>query len=97
MKRQRLPPDDAREWIRRAKSNLALAHSAIPGVDLEDLCFDAQQAAEKAVKAVCIKRSEKFPFSHDLNQLLRLLEKNGLKIPRYVDRAKELRIRERIT
>lgn len=55
-----------------------------------DLCFDAQQAAEKAVKAVFIKRGETFPYSHDLNKLLRLLEKNGLKIPQYVNEAKEL-------
>lgn len=90
MKRKRLPPDDPREWIRRAKSNLALARIVIPDVELEDLCFDAQQAAEKSVKAVFIKRGEKFPFSHDLDKLLRLLKKNGLKIPKYVNEAKVL-------
>jgi HEPN domain-containing protein len=90
MKRKRLPPNDPREWISRAKSNLALARNVIPDVDLEDLCFDAQQAAEKGVKAVFIKRGETFPFSHDLDALLRLLEKNGLKIPQYVNEAKEL-------
>ena len=41
-------------------------------------------------QAVFIKRGEKFPFVHDLDRLLRLLEKNGLKIPRYVNDAKEL-------
>jgi HEPN domain-containing protein len=45
MKHKRLPPDDPREWIRRAKSNLTIAGSDIPGVDFADLCFDAQQAA----------------------------------------------------
>ncbi len=88
MRRKRLPPDDPREWISRAKSNLALARNLIPDVDLEDLCFDAQQAAEKGVKAVFIKRGETFPFSHDLDQLLRLLERNGLRIPQYVDEAR---------
>src|SRR5437868_1364943 len=90
MKRKRLPPDDPREWISRAKSNLALARNIIPGVDLEDLCFEAQQAAEKGAKAVFIKRGERFPFSHDLDKLLRLLEQNGLRIPRYVNEAQEL-------
>jgi HEPN domain-containing protein len=90
MKRKRLPPDDPREWISRAKSNLAAARSVISGVYLEDLCFDAQQAAEKGVKAVFIKRGETFPFSHDLDKLLRLLEKNGLKIPQYVNESQEL-------
>ena len=90
MKRERLPPDDPREWISRAKSNLTRARNIIPDVDLEDLCFDAQQAAEKAVKAVFIRRGETFPYSHDLDRLLRLLERNGLRIPKYVNEAKEL-------
>src|SRR5207249_2709595 len=59
-------------------------------VDLEDLCFEAQQAAEKSIKAVFIKRGQRFPFSHDLDKLLRLLEHNGLKIAKYVNDAKEL-------
>jgi HEPN domain-containing protein len=90
MKRKRLPPNDPREWISRAKSNPALARNVVPEVDLEDLCFDTQQAAEKAVKAVFVKRGATFPFIHDLDRLLRLLEKNGLKIPQYVNEAKEL-------
>jgi len=90
MKCKRLPPDDPREWIRRAKSNLALARNVIPDVDLADLCFDAQQAAEKAIKAVFIHRGETFPYSHDLERLLGLLEGNGLRIPKYVHVAKEL-------
>jgi len=50
------PPDDPHEWLRRARSNLARAQADIrlAGVYLEDLCFDAQQAAEKAIKAVLI-------------------------------------------
>jgi HEPN domain-containing protein len=90
MKRKRLPPDDPREWISRAKSNLALARNVIPEADLEDLCFDAQQAAEKSIKAVFVKRGENFPYSHDLDKLLRLLEKSGVKIPKFVNEAHEL-------
>jgi HEPN domain-containing protein len=82
MKRKRLPPSDAREWISRAKSNLVLAGNIVPGVDLEDLCFETQQAAEKAVKAVLVFRSEPFPYIHDLKKLLMRLERNGLKIPK---------------
>ena len=90
MKPKRLPPDDPREWIRRAKSNLTIAISVLPDVDFADLCFDAQQAAEKAIKAVFIKHGETFPFSHDLERLIQLLEANGHKVPKYVHRAKEL-------
>lgn len=90
MIRKRLPPDDPREWLNRAKSNLVLAGSIIPGVDFEDLCFDAQQCAEKAIKGVFIGRGENFPFIHDLEELLGLLQGNGLKIPKYIWEAEEL-------
>ncbi|HEV3257302.1 MAG TPA: HEPN domain-containing protein [Gemmataceae bacterium] len=54
MARKRLPPDDPREWLNRARSNLARAGHTMPGVYLEDLCFDAQQAAEKSRGATMI-------------------------------------------
>lgn len=90
MTRKRRPPDDPHEWINHAKSNLAHAQSTNPDVWFENLCFDAQQAAEKALKAVFICRGERFPFTHDLEELLRMLERNGLKIPKYVRQAKKL-------
>lgn len=90
MTRKRLPPDDPHEWLNHAQSNLAHAQSTNPDVWFEDLCFDAQQAAEKAIKAVFICRGEHFSFIHDLDELLEMLERNGLKIPKYVRQAKDL-------
>ena len=52
-----------------------------PEVYLEDLCFEAQQAAEKAIKAVMIIREIEFPYVHDLAYLLTILEENGERIP----------------
>jgi HEPN domain-containing protein len=49
---ERHPPEDPREWLNRARSNLVLARSWSAEVYLEDLCFHAQQAAEKAIKAL---------------------------------------------
>ena len=63
--------DSAEEWLRRARSNLALARQCrSEEVYLEDLCFEAQQAAEKALKAVLISRRISFRFVHDLAELL---------------------------
>ena len=59
-------------------------------VDFADLCFNAEQAAEKAVEAVFIHRGETFPHTHDLQHLIRLLKGNGQKVPKYVHEAKEL-------
>jgi HEPN domain-containing protein len=47
----RFPPDDPRERLNRARSNLRRAAEPLEGVYLEDLCYDAQQAPEKAIKA----------------------------------------------
>lgn len=74
---ERFAPDDPREWLNRAKSNLGLAKSRVPNANLEDLCFEAQQRAEKALRAVLIRRGIEFPYVHDLAQLLSLLAEYG--------------------
>ena len=87
---ERFPPDDPREWLNRARSNLSRAKPRIPNVYLEDLCFDAQQAAEKAIKALLIKKGIAFPYVHDIAHLLTLLEQTELQIPEPVRRAEDL-------
>ena len=87
MARERFAPDDPREWLNRAFSNLARAREALEDVYLEDLCFDAQQAAEKALKAVLIKHGVAFPYVHDLDQLLELVEQALSGIPEEVQAA----------
>ena len=86
---ERFPPDDPREWLNRAKSNLAMAINRTPDVYLEDLCFEAQQAAEKAIKAVMIMRAIDFPYVHDLARLLSLLEETGESLPEIVTQAED--------
>ncbi len=67
-----------------------MAKSSIPEAYLEDLCFEAQQAAEKAIKAVLIRRHIEFPYVHDLARLLSLLEEQGEELPEVVRKAEEL-------
>ena len=78
---ERFPPDDPREWMNRARSDLTQAKNQVPGVYLENLCFNAQQAAEKSIKGVLIAREIEFPYVHDLAHLLSLLEDGGEVIP----------------
>lgn len=87
---ERFPPDDPREWINRARSDLIQSKSEVPGVYLENLCFNAQQAAEKAIKAVMIARNIEFPYVHDLDRLLSLLEDEGEVIPAPICQANKL-------
>jgi len=82
----------AREWLKRAKSNLARAKAGRISKDIlyEDLCFDAQQAVEKALKSVCILQGIKFSKVHDISYLMELLENKDIKIPKRLQRAKIL-------
>jgi len=76
---KRRDPTDPLEWLRRARSNLARAKAdrTLPEILYEDLCFDAQQAAEKAIKAVLIQRRVAFPKTHAIMDLLTLLQESG--------------------
>ncbi len=75
-------PGSPRDWLRRARSDLALAKAPLPsGVLYEDLCFHAQQAAEKAVKAVYRADRHEFRYTHDLAELLLGLTSHGVPVP----------------
>jgi len=79
------------EWLRRAKGNLARARQTKPkDAFWEDLCFDAQQAAEKAIKAVLVFRQLEFRKTHDLRELLTLLKSGGDPIPEEIWAAVDL-------
>ena len=82
----------AREWFQRAKSNMARAKAGkiSPEVLYEDLCNDAQQAAEKALKSLCILHGIVFPRTHDIAYLIELIEKGNVDIPEEVQKAKAL-------
>jgi HEPN domain-containing protein len=60
------------------------------GVVLEDLCFEAQQAAEKSIKAVMIARGIAFPYTHDLAKLIDILDNDGEVIPQTIREAGRL-------
>ena len=67
-----MPPEaGAVRWHAYAESDLAVARGVDrPGVLAETLCFHAQQAAEKAVKAVLVAAGIEPPRTHDLAVLL---------------------------
>jgi HEPN domain-containing protein len=56
------------KWIERAKSNLVLSKPELiaPDIYFEDLCFNAQQCVEKALKAYCIFNEVIFPRTHSI-------------------------------
>jgi len=87
-----LDPLDPTAWLIRARSNLARARAGrvAPDVLYEDLCFDAQQAGEKALKAVLVKHGVAFPRTHALAALVGLIESAGIAVPTAVAEAADL-------
>ena len=67
-------PGSVAHWLRRAKSDLALASVSLPpDVLYSELCFHAQQAVEKCLKAVLIHYGIEFRKVHDIDYLITLL------------------------
>ncbi|MGQ9676796.1 MAG: HEPN domain-containing protein [Chloroflexota bacterium] len=71
MQPEEVLPGSPRDWMRHARSDLELARSGrAPGVLLEALCFHAQQAAEKSLKAVLVASGIAVPRTHNIKSLL---------------------------
>jgi HEPN domain-containing protein len=76
-------PGSPAEWMSHAESDLKLARLAAgdPSIRREQVCFHAQQAAEKAIKAMLLSHQLEFPLVHDLEELLEIAERGGLRMP----------------
>ena len=68
--------------------SLSLAKTA--GVLYEDLCFHAQQASEKAIKAVYRSARKGFRYTHDIGELLNGLGGLGIHVPETIREAARL-------
>ena len=81
-------PGSPLDWMKRAKGDLTLARIPLPeGAFLEDLCFHAQQAAEKSLKAVYLHFGLSFRYTHDLEELVTGLNQQGFEIPAEIEAA----------
>lgn len=91
-----MPPRDGRDLARvllqRADDDITLVRRVISDVDIADAIvgFHAQQAVEKAIKAVLAAREVEYGKTHQLNYLVRLLAGDGLDLPPSVIEADEL-------
>jgi len=62
----------AQRWVRKAESDLRNIALVLPATDapLDTVCFHAQQAAEKYLKALLVCYGVPFGRTHDLSVLL---------------------------
>ena len=77
MREKQSMESDYRIWLDRAKSSLAISKTK-PDEDicLEDLCFQAQQAAEKAIKGLLVFYKVEPEKTHNLVSLIKELSKH---------------------
>jgi len=80
------------DWMKRANSNLSRAQAGKVSEHIlyEDLCYDCQQAAEKAIKALLISSNIVPQPTHSLSVLIDDLEKNGIDVPDTIKAAIQL-------
>lgn len=68
--------DDYTSWIRRAKSSLAISKiKSGEYIVYEDLCFQAQQAVEKALKGLLVFYNIEPEKTHNLVSLIKEVSK----------------------
>ncbi len=82
-----MPPRDGRDLARalleRARGDEALVRKVLGDATIPDAIvgFHAQQAVEKALKAVLAAHAIRFPRTHDLGFLISLVEATGVPAP----------------
>jgi HEPN domain-containing protein len=85
------PSDQAGKLLALASEDLAVAQLIDrEGFSSIALGFHAQQAVEKALKAVIAGRQADFPFTHDIEALVELCEEAGLELPAEIHAAQRL-------
>jgi HEPN domain-containing protein len=80
---RKLLPVSPDEWMKHALSDLKFAKLGQKKKDIlyQQICFHAQQAAEKALKAVLLYRKIDFPLTHDIEGLIDIFDKAGIPVP----------------
>lgn len=82
-------PGSPQDWLSHARSDLALAKvSAVGDVLLASLCYHAQQAVEKSIKAVLVSLSLGFPKTHSIERLIDILPDSILRPPELIESAR---------
>lgn len=80
---------EAARWLNYARVDLDAGYTLLRDPDHypRQICYLAQQAAEKAIKAIFVWLEIKHPFSHDLDRLRDLLPEGWQVKKQYPDLA----------
>jgi HEPN domain-containing protein/predicted nucleotidyltransferase len=80
--REGQPPTSIAEWLHRAQGDFVMARLALAhGGQWDQVCFHAQQAAEKYLKAALVRQYVHPSHTHNLEELLADLRAAGVAAP----------------
>lgn len=80
------PLDHAQALLQKAANDLVAARATLAtGEALDTVCFHAQQAVEKSLKALLALHDVEYPWRHDLGELLELVKPLAPDIVPYED------------
>jgi len=86
------PAGSPHSWLAHAKSDLRITQicRSDSGVLPNQTVFHAQQAAEKAIKAVLLEHKIRFPRTHDFGELIVLIQQHAVMWPFAPDEVEAL-------
>lgn len=79
----------AKDWLEQAKNDLKHAQNSLLDTDYAWACFAAQQSAEKAVKALYMKKNS-IAWGHAVSELLESLPEDIRTDVELIEKAKKL-------
>jgi HEPN domain-containing protein len=84
--------DLAKAWIQKAQNDLVTASQTLllPNGPTDTVCFHAQQAVEKALKAALVGQNVAFPKIHDSLKLLDMVLPFAPELEMYRERFAEI-------
>ena len=68
------------DWLDEAEDDLATATDLLRLGRFSKACYFAQQAAEKALKALLIKRLNRYVHTHSVRELLEMVREGGIRV-----------------
>jgi len=84
------PEAEARRWLKAAKDDLACARHLAGAGFHAPACFHAQQAAEKAIKAVHYRKGARVVIGHSVRALVESLDPREPVLDALLDAARDL-------
>lgn len=84
------PVEEARRWLEQAENDLQFARHALAGGFFHQVCFIAQQCAEKSLKAVLYGDGARSVIGHSVVGLLERVKAQHQNLGRLSDLAAEL-------